>query len=387
MKWILLVPICLSTISFGQIVKSMKRLPDTGQNTSYTSTFGEDNDFSINAPFFIDNGDGTITDTITGLMWQKLDGGEMTIENAVIYSDTLTLSGYTDWRLPTAQEGFSILNHQNVNPSIDQNVFSLTLAEYWWTSEFQANDPTKVWVTNSGGGVGNHPKNETISAGGTKRFHVRAVRSVSIPETVTNHFTDNGDGTITDNLTGLIWQKTPYADTMSWENALAFADSLVIANKTEWRLPNIKELQSINDETKFNPSLDNNVFSSGNQKKFWSSTTLPNHTTWAWYMHSQFGITTYSDKILRNYVMCVHSPIESTQGIIEFDNTNFQVYPNPFKNHINLKVNGLSNAKLIDNTGSIIYEGGDIEKIDFSFLNKGIYFLVEKGNVIKLVKD
>ena len=67
------------------VIKSMLRLPDTGANQSYTTTFGEDNDYNINIPFFIDHKNGTLTDTVTGLMWQKTDGGEMTIENAIIY--------------------------------------------------------------------------------------------------------------------------------------------------------------------------------------------------------------------------------------------------------------------------------------------------------------
>lgn len=97
----------------------MKRLPDTGQKLSYTNTFGEDNDYIINSPFYINNNDGTITDTITGLMWQKTDGGEMTFENALSYTDTLTLGGFNNWRLPNAHEAFSILNLQSNNPALD----------------------------------------------------------------------------------------------------------------------------------------------------------------------------------------------------------------------------------------------------------------------------
>ena len=130
------------------------RLPDTGQTTSYTTTFGEDADYNFNMPAFILSGNGTVIDTITSLMWQQTDGGEMTIENAALYCDTLTLGGYTDWRLPNCHELFSILNHDKVNPAIDINYFTHTLAEYWWSSQRQANDTTKVWVTNAGGGVG-----------------------------------------------------------------------------------------------------------------------------------------------------------------------------------------------------------------------------------------
>jgi hypothetical protein len=156
----------ISSISFAQsIQKTINLLPDTGQTGSYTSTFGEDNDYTINAPSYTNNGNGTITDNVTGLMWQQADGGEMTIENAQIYCDNLTLGGYTDWRLPNCHELFSILNHDKVNPAADTNYFTKTLAEYWWSNEFQANDANKVWVTNAGGGVGNHPKTETLASG------------------------------------------------------------------------------------------------------------------------------------------------------------------------------------------------------------------------------
>ena len=175
-----------SIISFSQSInKTMLRLPDTGETTSYTSTFGEDNDFTIYAPFFIINGNGTVTDTITGLMWQQTDGGEMTIENATTYCSTLTLASFSDWRLPSAHEAFSILNHQNTNPALNTSIFSpTTAAEYWWTSDKQANDLTKIWATNAGGGIGNHPKSETISAGGIKRFHARAVRNINSPSVI-----------------------------------------------------------------------------------------------------------------------------------------------------------------------------------------------------------
>ena len=81
--------------------KTMKRLPDTGQTQSFTNTFGEDSDYTLHPPFFIVNGDGTVTDTVTGLMWQQTDGGEMTVEAAETYCASLMLGGYDDWRLPT----------------------------------------------------------------------------------------------------------------------------------------------------------------------------------------------------------------------------------------------------------------------------------------------
>jgi hypothetical protein len=65
-----------------------------------------------------------------------------------------------------------------------------------------------------------------------------------------NNFTDNGDGTITDNATGLMWQQSDDGNTYDWENALAYAENLTLAGHTDWRLPNAKELQSLVDYTR-----------------------------------------------------------------------------------------------------------------------------------------
>jgi hypothetical protein len=71
--WLLLLAV--ATVSGGP-------LPDTGQTVRHTRTFGEDSDFAGAGPRLRDNGDGTVTDEITGLMWQRSDGGEMTLEAA-----------------------------------------------------------------------------------------------------------------------------------------------------------------------------------------------------------------------------------------------------------------------------------------------------------------
>jgi hypothetical protein len=322
--------------------KTMKRLPDTGEITSYTNTFGEDADFIIYPPFFFINGNGTVTDTVTGLMWQQVDGGEMTIENAINYCDSLSLGGYTDWRLPTAHEAFSIQNMQYTNPSLNTSVFSITGAEYWWSSNKQANDANKVWCTNAGGGIGNHPKTETISAGGTKKFHVRAVRGIFMPEPIANHFTDNGNGTITDNVTNLVWQKIHSTDSLSWEQSLTYADTTTIGGYTDWRLPNIKELQSINDENLINPSVNNTFFSNVGVNKFWSSTSLPNQTTKAWYLSTQFGITTYDAKTVKHYIYCVRG---DQTTILPLQLINFSAQQNEQKVILNWQTENEVNTK------------------------------------------
>lgn len=387
MKKLILTTIIILNFNFAdcqQLIKSISRLPDTGQNNSYTNTFGEDNDVTIFPPFFEIFLDGTVKDTITGLMWQKTDGGEMTIENAAIYCDTLTLGGYSNWRLPTALEAFTILNHQHANPALDPAIFTASAAEYWWTSNRQMNDSSKVWATNAGGGIGNHPKSETISAGGIKKFHVRAVRDINLPQLIENRFIDNSDGTITDNLTHLIWQKNIFSDTLSWEEALNYSNTLTLAGKNDWRLPNIKELRSLNDESLVNPSLNSNYFIGNSIQKFWSSTTLPNQTSKAWFYDTHFGITTYYLKTHKIQLICVRGGNDVLSSTIKKTTADvgIKVFPNPANNFIEIVNSNHSkeiNTKITNTIGEVIVTSNS-NKIDTSLLLNGLYCVEIAGD-------
>ena len=102
-----------------------------------------------------------------------------------------------------------------------------------------------------------------------------------------NNFVDNGDGTISDLATGLMWQKSDDGISKDWEESLTYAESLQLANKNDWRLPNAKELQSIVDYTRSpqttnSPAIDP-IFETteitdpdgnpGQYPFFWTSTT------------------------------------------------------------------------------------------------------------------
>lgn len=280
-------------------------LPDTGQTTSYTPTMGEDADFMYNHPSFTDNLDGTVTDNLTALIWQKTDGGEMSFENARSYCESLVLGGKDDWRLPASHELFSINNFDKVNPALDQTFFSRTAAEYWWTSDLRADLATNIWVTNAGGGIGAHPKTETISAGGTKIFHVRAVRTNGAMTLPAIHFRDNWDGTITDYYTGLVWQKNQNPATLTWEEALLYASGLSLAGKSDWRVPNIRELQSLNDEKLVKPSFNKTYFPNILSGNLWSSTSQVNAPSRAWDINVDYGIVSYTEKTIKETVLCV----------------------------------------------------------------------------------
>ncbi len=236
--------------AYGMAGPSLLKLPDTGQTIDATPTFGEDSDYTINPPAFTDNGNGTITDQVTGLMWQKVDNGESTWENALSRAASVTTGGYSDWRLPTPTELFSIMNHNLGNPAALNTTFFPSnpagAAEYWWTSDIYGTDATKVWCVNAGGGMGPKPKAETIGAGGTLRYHARYVRGAK--PTNGHNYQNNLDGTITDLDTGLMWAQVP-SGAVNWQGALAYAENLTLGGFSDWRLPNIKELQTLTEYT------------------------------------------------------------------------------------------------------------------------------------------
>jgi hypothetical protein len=371
------------------VLKSMKRLPDTGQSTSYTNTPGEDADYNINTPFYQNNGNGTITDTITGLMWQQVDGGEMTFDKATTYANDLVLGGFSDWRMPSILELNSLLNHDKNNPALNTVYFTATAAQYWWSGQKQVNDATKAWCANAGGGIGNHPVSETVSAGGAKKFHVRAVRDISSPTTIATRFLDNKNGTTTDQLTGLIWQQVP-TDSMTWEQALITAEGMSIGSSSLWRMPNIKELQSISEATIYNPSINKTYFSGISTTQCWASTSLSNQSTKAWYLDTQYGITSQALKTNKLRLLAVRSATTVTSvSTLSKAKESLNIYPNPGTGSFTLKADEpLGEIRIINQLGQTILSTNTNEKVITLFLaEKGIFQLICCHNQMTISKS
>jgi len=98
-----------------------------------------------NAASYTDNGDGTVTDKITGLIWQQDSSGPYTWSQAMAYCPTLTLAGHKDWRLPTRIEALSLIDYSVVFGAglmIDIKYFPNTVDAYYWTSTVLARAPS-----------------------------------------------------------------------------------------------------------------------------------------------------------------------------------------------------------------------------------------------------
>lgn len=117
-------------------------------------------------------------------------------------------------------------------------------------------------------------------------------------------YTDNGDGTVTDNVTGLMWQQTVSTTTYSWADALAFCPSLSLAGYDDWRLPTRIELVSIVDDSLTDATMDSANFPGTPAGYFWTSSRLAGSLTDAWVVVFNGGTYTVltSDS---SYVRCV----------------------------------------------------------------------------------
>lgn len=121
-------------------------------------------------------------------------------------------------------------------------------------------------------------------------------------------FSDNGDNTISDSRTGLLWQKQDDGTTRTWENAITYCEGLALAGNSDWRLPNIKELFTIVDNTKYYPAIDTTYFPNTQSEYlgYWSSTTNAGVTSNALYVSFFSGsVATNFDKTSSFLVRCV----------------------------------------------------------------------------------
>lgn len=256
------------------------RVTDTGQVSCYdgdgaeiacplpgNAFYGQDAQFTGNPFNYTDNGDGTVTDHVTGLMWQQIpESTGFTWQQAKEYCESLELAGHGDWRLPTLKELFSISDFSQGWPYLDETYFSLAgpgvskdeqyWAQYYVGTTVEGGSEAAFGVNHGTGHIKAYPAGEAVPDQplGPMGNYVRAVRGN--PSYGINNFRDNGDNTVTDQATGLMWQKDDSGMGMDWEAALAYAGNSRLAGYDDWRLPNVKELQSIVDYTRSPSAAD-----------------------------------------------------------------------------------------------------------------------------------
>ncbi len=329
-------------------------VPDTGQTISYTDSFGEDSDYTINPPSYTKLGYGGVElndtatqssdgwimtrDNVTGLIWEiKTDTGAVLDihekNNTYYWCDTnpdtnggdegrcnygsntedfiaalndAEFGGFSDWRLPTRSELRDILDYDRNSPAINSDFFPNTTDYWYWSSSYF--DNVRAWVTYFQDG-------QCIYEDKSIRHHVRAVRG----EQKQSGFDDNGDDTVTDTKTGLMWQKQDDGVKRTWEDALLYCENAALAGYDDWRLPTIKELESIVDLTRSFPASDP-IFGDTAISVCWSSTTNAEDgfTTSAWDISFSQGACLFGhNKSSTNNVRMVRGGQANSQHTIQ----------------------------------------------------------------------
>ncbi|MDK2981740.1 MAG: hypothetical protein PWQ55_2087 [Chloroflexota bacterium] len=288
-------------------------LVDTGQTACYDDAervscpsegeayFGQDAQYSGLQPAYQDNGDGTITDLNTGLMWIQDAGAKVTYAEGVALAQNYSFAGYDDWRLPTIKELYSLMDFSGIDdaeagtdPFIDTDYFVFQYGDtsagdraidsQWMTSTINVdkvmnNQECFFGVNFADGRIKCYP----TSGRQNKGYFMRLVRGAAYGE---NDFVDNGDGTISDLASGLMWQQDDAGEGMDWPSALETCEMASTAGYDDWRLPNAKELQSIVDYSRspgttnsaaidplFNTTGITNEAGQADYAYYWTSTT------------------------------------------------------------------------------------------------------------------
>ncbi|WP_167882316.1 DUF1566 domain-containing protein [Leptospira langatensis] len=324
----------------------------TGQDGEYSSSKNFTRSYS--SPTSIGSGYIT-TDNVTGLVWKTCalgwevqtgtpdtcvknspypgpwpfynDNSQTTpLYSAVNACSALNSSNYanlSNWRLPTAAELSTLPTYGSPGSiAIDTNAFlstsSALASTYWinfWTGTAFLGDPYYSWAI----GFGDGSSTTSVKPTGDSIFCVSSSSSSAAQISYTiNKTASVNNGTVTDNVTGLMWQMctddgssgtncgTGAAVSYTWDMALARCNSLSLLGKT-WRLPNINELRSIMDYSKANPSIDATYFPGTLSNYYWSSTSYAPSPSNAWYIHFNRGlVSAFAAKSSSSfYVRCV----------------------------------------------------------------------------------
>ena len=331
----------------------------TGQTTSYAT--GDDGDLEKGVawpnPRFTDNGDGTVTDNLTGLIWLKNANcfGTRSWNNALSDSNGLSSgscgltdgSNSGDWRLPNKRELISITHDGYYGPSLPDTAgtgnwsqgdpFNNVQSDYYWSATTNASSTNYAWSVHMYYGY-------VYEAYKTNYYYVWPVRGGMLENTTTTipasvctpcegtlsalgRWCDQGDGTVKDMTTGLVWLKkadwggmyplwadfgstdahhraAQLWDGSTYEGTAGLSDG---SDEGEWRLPTMTQLVGITDGNEY--IRDNQMyFFTGVQSYFyWSGTSYAPNPHGAWWVSMYGGYWNNDNKDNPYYVWPVRS--------------------------------------------------------------------------------
>jgi len=248
----------------------------------------------------------SVRELTKGVSWQDdaaISERSYTQDEAALYCYDLELNGFDDWRLPTLEESFELIDYGKANPALS-NSFTNNATGYFWTQTPCPVCNEKAFAIAEANGV-------FYSQEQTNEFHVRCVRGYEIPKN--NFVRDDSLEVVIDKNKNLMWQDgnvEAMETKVTFSDALDYCANLVFAGYDDWRIPNVIELRLTFD---FSGEGNDGLLNVNFQQRLinsWSSTTDAQDVTDAWSIEYYLGVSlpTGKEKFLQK--RCVRSIVE-----------------------------------------------------------------------------
>jgi hypothetical protein len=252
-----------------------------------------------------------VIDRLSGLMWTR-DAGlsefPQTWREAQDFIEKMNRDeacGYRGWRLPERRELFSLISHERINPALPSGApFDDVFAGYYWTATTCSRLSDQAWYIHLGGGrIQRGMKHGSYMVWPVRRQSKKHAPVSTVdcrPRDASESSSPDAGryvidkGALYDRCTGLGWAKMELSATgpLSWTDALDFVGRINAGNAgghTDWRLPNIRELESLIDVRRHTPALSEGHPFGRVPEGCWSSTTSVYEPRYAWVVYLQDG--------------------------------------------------------------------------------------------------
>ncbi|MBH2006387.1 MAG: DUF1566 domain-containing protein [Myxococcaceae bacterium] len=251
---------------------------------------------------------GVVSDALTSMQWEQVAGTTpMVFASVASYCSSRNTGAYTDWRAPNIVELGTLIDYTNsIAPCLSTMAFPGAPASNFWSASPDIGHGGYSWYVQSSS---NQPASDwqfdsTSSA-------VRCVRSSYTGPLGSRYTVGSGTtaGTVTDKVTGLVWQKVAPTTTYTQADAMTYCNSLSLGGSGagRWRLPTIRELQTLVDYSQSFGMLmmDSNAFSGEPASYFWSSSPLAGYPAYVWHLSFAYGDVFYYNAGASTCVRCV----------------------------------------------------------------------------------
>ena len=252
---------------------------------------GQDAQYSIGEQTFITSsieGEDIVTDPITGLVWQGTQTSNKTWQEAIDYCENLDYAGSSNWRLPGPLELFSLVDVSR--SSAASSIPGMSIGKYWSSaSSLSSSSSAYCLISASGssdvtnGTIGNQSK--------TSGNYVRCIRDFPATSGSNERYLSKRIGSalvVLDKVTGLEWQSND-GGSMTWQQGMQYCEQLKFGGNTDWRLPNVKELASLQDYSRSKPTSSFPGSISQHLYGYHTSTTQRNYSNSSWYVLFEYG--------------------------------------------------------------------------------------------------